>query len=124
MNVTMSHKRSLALPSRRTALRNVASTVFAVLFLFVSIVHLASHVDISSAVSGPQIATGTNLPDDGPKTDLVDVCHCALCGAAVVLPTACNSAASETIESTFGIFTFARLSPHDPLTETPPPKSI
>jgi hypothetical protein len=120
----MSHKRSLTVPSRRTALRNVASTVFAFVFLFVSIIHLASHIDIWTAVSGSQVATSTTLPDDGPETDLAAICHCALCGSAVVLPMTCDSVAAETIESIFELFSFAGLSPHDPQFQTPPPKRL
>jgi len=111
-------------PTRRTALRDVASTVFAIVFLFVSVVHAASHVDVSVG-SGPQvITTSTNLPDGSSKTDAVAICHCAFCGSAVTLPMISNSIAAEMIESTFEIFSFARLSPHDPAFQTPPPKPL
>ena len=121
----MSHERRHGVQGHRSALRNVASTVFAIAFLFVSIVHVASHVDSVSVAPGSQVITAnTNLPDGSSKTDGVAICHCAFCVSAVALPMICNSIAAEVIESAFGIFYFPRLSPHDPAFQTPPPKAL
>ena len=110
------------LAGRRSRVRCVASIIFAFAFLFVGIAHAASHFDALSS-SGPQISTNIYAPDDGPKIDVTEICHCAFC-AGVVLPATCGSVVAETIEGTFEPAPFARLLPHNPTFQTPPPKQL
>src|SRR5262245_28253482 len=100
LNVTMSHKRSFQPRDRQSAVQSVASTFFAIVFIFVGVIHAASHFDEISIGSEPQISTSTIDPDSGGKVDANGICHCVFC-AGFVLPTVSGSPVAEVIESKF-----------------------
>jgi len=123
LNVTMARQRSFEPRDRRFAVRRMASTFFAIVFIFVGVIHAASHFDEISIGSEQQISTSTIDPDSGGKADANGICHCVFC-AGFVLPTVSGSPVAEVIESKFEPSLLEFLSPHNPTFPTPPPKRL
>ena len=119
----MSHTRRFEAGRRRSGVRGAASIFFAVVFLFVGIVHAASNSGVPLPASQLQISVSADNTDNSEdKADAVAIFHYVYC-AGIVLPTEVASPVIMTVESTFELFSLACLSPHDPTFQTPPPKS-
>ena len=118
----MSQTHRFGLGSRRSAARGAASIFFAIVFVFVGIVHAASHNGVPLSGSQPQISANLDNTDDGAATDAIGICHCAYC-VGFVFPSEFNSTLVTTVKATFELTPLACLSPHDPTFQTPPPKS-
>ena len=102
--------------------RGVASIFFAVVFLFVGIVHAMSHSGLPIPASQSQISMNVDNSDGESKVDAAGICQCIYC-SGVVLPAQFSPTAAMKLESVFSLFFVGCLSPHDPTFQTPPPKS-